>query len=98
MLNFTKVGEVLPSRRELLKFGGAGILGASAHSIWPGKAGASEWKSAKARGTAKNVIFVEISGAISHIDTFDFKENIATRKDFDVLKMSNGIYLPNALF
>jgi hypothetical protein len=98
MLNFTKVGDVLPSRRDLLKFGGAGLLGASAHTIWSGKASAADWVQKQPRGTAKNVIFVEISGAISHIDTFDFKENIATRKDFDVRKMSNGIYLPNALF
>jgi hypothetical protein len=50
------------------------------------------------RGQAKNVIFLEISGAISHIDSFDFKENIATQKDFDVRKTSTGIYLPHALF
>lgn len=98
MLNFTKVGEVLPSRRELLKYGGMGLLGASAYSLWNGKASAADWKSQNPRGQAKNVIFVEVSGAISHIDTFDFKENIATQKDFDVRKMSNGIYLPNALF
>ena len=40
------------------------------------------------------MIFYEISGAISHLDTFDFKDNPATPKDFQVRKISTGIYLP----
>src|SRR5205085_12348728 len=50
------------------------------------------------RGNARNVIFFEISGAISHLDTFDFKDNIATPKDFEVRKIDTGIYLPVNLF
>jgi len=93
-----KVGDLLPSRRELLKYGGYGLLGASVGSFAPLKVAASPGAKSKVRGQAKNVIFVEISGAISHIDSFDFKENIATQKDFDVRKTSTGIYLPHALF
>lgn len=93
-----KVGDLLPSRRELLKYGGYGLLGASVGSFAPLKVEASPGARSKVRGQAKNVVFVEISGAISHIDTFDFKENIATQKDFDVRKTSTGIYLPHALF
>ncbi len=93
-----KVGELLPSRRELLQYGGYGLLSASAGALAPLKVQAAAGSGARPRGQARNVIFVEISGAISHIDTFDFKENIATQKDFDVRETSTGIYLPHALF
>lgn len=93
-----RVGDLLPSRRDLLKYGGFGLLGASVGSRLPLGLQAAPGPGAQARGQAKNVIFFEISGAISHIDTFDFKENIATQKDFDVRKTSTGIYLPHALF
>ena len=93
-----KIGELLPSRRELLQYGGYGLLSASAGALAPLKVQAAAGSKAQPRGQARNVIFVEISGAISHIDSFDFKENIATRKDFDVRETSTGIYLPHALF
>ena len=50
------------------------------------------------RGTARNVLFYEISGAISHVESFDFKENASTAPDFDVRKASNGMYVPYGLF
>ena len=46
------------------------------------------------RGNAKNVVFYEISGAISHLDTFDFKDNPAVPKDLSVRKITTGIYFP----
>ena len=30
------------------------------------------------RGNARNVIFFELAGALSHVDSFDFKENPST--------------------
>jgi hypothetical protein len=92
------LGELLPSRRELLRFGGLGIAGAGAHRIWPLPVRAAPGVKVRPSGKARNVIFFEISGAISHIDSFDFKENAATQKDFDVRKIPSGIYLPHALF
>lgn len=92
------VGDVLASRRDLLKFGGMGLLGASVNAVWPLKVRANPSFEARPRGSARNVIFFEISGAISHVDSFDFKENNATQKDFDVRQISTGIYLPHALF
>ena len=97
-MQIKKVGELLPSRRELLKYGGYGLLGASVGAVAPIGVQASPPPASRPRGQARNVIFFEISGAISHLDTFDFKENIATQKDFDVRKTSTGIYLPHALF
>jgi hypothetical protein len=92
------LGELFPSRRELLKFGGLGIAAASASATWPLKLHANSTTKVKPRASARNVIFFEISGAISHIDSFDFKENEATQKDFDVRRIPTGIYLPHALF
>jgi len=91
------VGQLLPSRRELLQYGGMGLLGATAGSVAPLRLHATPSANTP-RGNARNVIFFEISGAISHVDTFDFKENNATQKDFDVRKTPTGMYLPYALF
>lgn len=92
------VTHLVPSRRELLKFGGLGILGASAEGVWPLQLQANPTMKVKPRGNARNVIFFELAGALSHVDSFDFKENKSTQADFDVRKTSTGIYVPHALF
>ena len=92
------VGDLVPSRRELLRFGGLGVLAASANAIWPLQVRANPTVKASPRGNARNVIFYEFAGALSHVDSFDFKENESTQKDFDVRKTPTGIYVPYALF
>src|SRR6185436_468593 len=92
------VGDLIPTRRELLKYGGLGLVGASLEGMWPLKVRAAETRKTNPRGTARNVVFFEISGAISHLDTFDFKDNSATPKDFEVHKIDTGIYFPVNLF
>lgn len=91
------VGDLFPARRDLLKIGGLGLLGASVDAVWPLKLGASEAKVAP-RGSARNVIYYELSGALSHVEGFDFKENAGTPKDLDVRKISSDVYLSNLLF
>ena len=91
------VGDLFPARRDLLKIGGLGLLGASVEAVWPLKLGASEAK-VTPRGSARNVIYYELSGALSHVEGFDFKENAGTPKDLDVRKISNDVYLSNLLF
>ncbi|MEO7653080.1 MAG: DUF1501 domain-containing protein, partial [Bryobacteraceae bacterium] len=91
------VGEMYQTRRDLLKLGGLGLLGASVDAVWPLQVGATETK-ARPRGTAKNVLFYEISGAISHVESFDFKENAGTPKDLDVRKIRDDLFLSNLLF
>src|SRR4051794_36656744 len=89
------VGDLIPTRRELLKYGGLGLAGASLEGLWPLKLNAADsGRKTSPRGTARNVVFFEISGAISHLDTFDFKDNPATPKDFQVRKIDTGIYFP----
>ncbi|MBY0508501.1 MAG: DUF1501 domain-containing protein [Bryobacteraceae bacterium] len=98
MKPLTTIGDLLPTRRELLKFGGAGIAAAAAHAVWPLPARANDSRKTVPRGTARNVIFFELAGALSHVDSFDFKENAATLKEWDVRKTNTGIYVPHALF
>ena len=92
------IGELMPSRRELLKFGGLGVLAASVDAVWPLDLRANPTIKTKPRGNARNVVFFELAGALSHVDSFDFKENPSTLKDFDVRKTSNGMYVPYGLF
>ncbi|MGI8992287.1 MAG: DUF1501 domain-containing protein [Bryobacteraceae bacterium] len=98
MKSVRTIGQVMPSRRELLKFGGLGVLGASIDGVWPLQLRANPAVKTKPRGSARNIVFFELAGALSHVDSFDFKENVSTQKDFDVRKTSTGVYLPHALF
>lgn len=95
MIKLKTVADVFPTRRELLQYGGLGLVGALIGTLWPPKVRAADLNSkVRPRGTARNVIFYEISGAISHLDTFDFKDNPAVPKDFEVRKISTGIHFP----
>jgi hypothetical protein len=92
-----RVSDLLPARRDLLKIGGYGILGALAdQTLWPVRARAAG--KTNPRGTARFAIVIELAGAISHIDTFDFKEGEGTPKDLDVRKVRNDLYLSWRLF
>jgi uncharacterized protein (DUF1501 family) len=85
------------TRRDLLKFGGMGLVAASADAVWPLKVGATG-QSVHPRGTAKNIVFYEISGAISHVESFDFKENPGTPSDLDVRRINSDVSLSHLLF
>jgi hypothetical protein len=91
------VSDLLPARRDLLKLGGYGILGAFAdQALWPVRARAAG--KTNPRGTARFAIVIELAGAISHIDTFDFKEGEGTPKDIDIRQVRNDLYLSWRLF
>lgn len=49
------------------------------------------------RNTAKSVIFIFTSGAVSQIDTFDLKEGTWTPSDFQPTSMAGGIRWPQGL-
>src|SRR5712692_7298203 len=91
------VADLFQSRRDLLKLGGLGLLAASADAVWPLRA-ASTGSKVQPRGSARNVLFFEISGAISHVESFDFKETAGTPKDLDVRKVRPDVYLSQKLF
>jgi hypothetical protein len=57
------------NRRELLQVGYSGLLGIGVPSIWAGQAAGSAASARKARA----VVLVFLTGAPSHLDTFDLK-------------------------
>jgi uncharacterized protein (DUF1501 family) len=92
-----RVSEVFPARRDVLRLGGYGLLGAFAEqALVPVQVRAAG--KANPRGTARFCVLIELAGAISHLDTFDFKESEGTPKDLDVRKVRNDLYLSHRLF
>ncbi|MBL8234625.1 MAG: DUF1501 domain-containing protein [Bryobacterales bacterium] len=91
------IGEFLPARRDVLQLGGWGLLGAFAEqALMPVHVRAAG--KANPRATARFCVVIELAGAISHLDTFDFKESAGTPKDLDVRQIRNGLYLSHRLF
>jgi hypothetical protein len=91
------ISDLIPTRREALKFGTLSMLGAFAETaLWPPQLRAAG--KSNPRGTARYCIVVEAAGAISHVDTFDFKEDEGTPKDLDVRPIRNELYLSHRLF
>jgi hypothetical protein len=91
------VGEFLPARRDVLRIGGWGLLGSFAEqALMPVKVRAAG--KSNPRATARFCVVIELAGAISHLDTFDFKESAGTPKDLDVRQIRNGLYLSRRLF
>ena len=92
-----KVYDVLPARRDVLKLGSYSLLtGLAEQTLWPPKVRATGHSNP--RGSARYCVVVEAAGAISHTDTFDFKEGAGTPKDLDVRKVRNDSYLSHRLF
>lgn len=92
-----RVSDLFTTRRDILRTGGYGLLGAFAsQSMMPVQVQAAG--RSNPRGTARYCIVIELAGALSHIDSFDFKENAGTQKDFDVRQVRNDLYLPYRLF
>ena len=91
------VRDTLPFRRDVLKLGTLSLLsGFVEQGLWPPRVRAAG--KSNPRGTARNCIVVEAAGAISHTDTFDFKENAGTQSDFDVRQIRNDLFLSHRLF
>ncbi|MCP4785480.1 MAG: DUF1501 domain-containing protein [Fuerstiella sp.] len=65
------------SRRNFLRRAASQFLGVSFLSSWPNTEGcaAEEIKVLPARGTARRLIYLYLSGGLSHLDTFDAKAN-----------------------
>jgi len=93
--------EFILKRRALLKMGGAALLSQLADKVaWPPEVAAAFAGAEKSRprGTARNVIVLELGGAMSHTDCFDFKENAGTPKDLDATEVARDLYVSRRLF
>lgn len=93
-----RLSEVLPTRREVLQWGGVALASTWVDGlVWPLHIRASG-ASVTPRGTARNVIFIELGGAISPMDCWDFKETRWTPHDLDVTEVKKDLYLSRTLF
>ena len=92
-----RLTDLLPTRRDVLQWGGVALASTWVDGlVWPLEihaAGASN-----PRGTARNCIFIELGGAISPMDCWDFKETRWTPKDLDVTEVAKDLYLSRTLF
>ena len=91
------IADLLPARRDVLRLGGYGLLGAFAEQALVPVTARAAGRS-NPRGTARYCIVIELAGALSHVDSFDFKEDAGTQKDFDVRQVRNDLYLSHRLF
>jgi len=92
-----RISDILLPRRDVLRLGGYGLLASFAdQALMPIQARAAG--KAHPRGTARFCIVIELAGAISHLDTFDFKESKGTPADLDVRPIRPGLYLSHRLF
>ncbi len=84
-------------RRAFFKIAGTGVAGYFLAPLLPGVASAAtETTAAQLIGRAKNVIFIHMQGAPSHVDTFDLKVGPWTPADFNPTSY-NGIMFPQGL-
>ena len=92
-----RVADLFPARREILKLGGLALAGSFANqAIWPLAARANG--RANPRGSARYCIFIEMGGAISPMDTWDFKETRWTPPDLDLVRVNDEVSLSRTLF
>ncbi|MFN7946222.1 MAG: DUF1501 domain-containing protein [Blastocatellia bacterium] len=88
-------GGPMPGRREFFKLAGAGVTGFFLSPLLaPAEVRADS--GAKLMKTARNCIFILLSGAPSHVDTFDLKVGAYTPADFNPTTY-NGVSFPQGL-
>jgi hypothetical protein len=75
-----------------------GTLGAAASVLASEPADAQSTITVRPRGTARACIFINLSGAPSHLDTFDPKDGPWNPKDADIRQYPGGIVLSRAFF
>jgi hypothetical protein len=82
-------------RRALLRVGGVSLVGGFLHGFKP----FNVWAQSRVQpvATARNVLFVNVDGGMSQIDTFDAREGAWTPPDFEVRRTANGVVLPTGL-
>ena len=83
------------ARRELLRVGGVTLVGGFLQRFAPVNVFAQRRVTPMA--TARQVLFVNIEGGMSQIDTLDAREGTWTPADFDIRRMPNGVSLPYGL-
>lgn len=83
------------TRRELLRIGGISLVGGFLNTFRPFNVHAQQ--KAKTMGTARQVIFINVDGGMSQIDTLDAREGPWTPNYFDIRSFPNGLKMPYGL-
>jgi uncharacterized protein (DUF1501 family) len=83
------------TRRALLRIGGVNVAGGFLGAFVPRDVRAAG--KAQPMGTARQVLFVNIEGGMSQVDTFDAKEGPWTPEYFDIRSCGSGLKLPYGL-
>ena len=83
------------TRRRLLNIGGITLTGGFLNTFAPMNVRAEEKVQPKA--TAKQVLFINLDGGMSQVDTLDAREGNWTPPDFDIRTAPNGIRMPYGL-
>lgn len=83
------------TRRELLRLGGLSLFGGYLNLFRPYNVRAAE--KAKPMGTARQVLFINLEGGMSQVDTLDAKEGPWTPEGFDIRSFANDLKLPFGL-
>ena len=92
-----RLTDLLPSRRDVLQWGGVALASTWVDGlVWPLDIRAAG--TTNPRGTARHCIFIELGGAISPMDCWDFKETRWTPKDLRRHRSRQGpLHLAHAL-
>lgn len=83
------------TRRELLRVGGISLVGGFLNAFHPLNVRAGE--NVKPMGTARQVIFINLEGGMSQVDSLDAREGAWTPNYFDI-RSFNDLKLPAGLF
>jgi hypothetical protein len=84
------------TRRELLQVGGVSLVGGFLGAFTPFNVRAEE--KVKPMGTARQVLFINLEGGMSQVDSLDAKEGPWTPKDFDIRSFPNDLKMPAGIF
>lgn len=87
-------GPVL-GRRDFFKIAGTGVAGSFVVPMFAKEAKADDTAvGAELYGRARNLIYIHMQGAPSHVDTFDLKVGSWTPADFTPEVLGNGVLFP----
>ncbi len=89
-------GPVL-GRREFFKIAGTGVAGSFVVPMFAKEAKADTAVGGEIYGHARNLIYIHMQGAPSHVDTFDLKVGSWTPADFAPEVIGNGFLFPKGL-
>ncbi|MBL8205379.1 MAG: DUF1501 domain-containing protein [Blastocatellia bacterium] len=84
------------TRRELLRIGGISLVGGYLNAFRPNNVRAAQ--KAKPQATARQVLFINLDGGLSQVDSLDAKEGAWTPGYFDIRSYANALKLPSGVF